>query len=154
MEALEDASTALPLLREYLLIAFKYDSARAVLTMICDYAVVSEGARRAFVMLVFEGVDHYERSVGDSGDYCKFVDSYQADTQSAPIVIQDVRLHREGTVLSMNVFLGTDFGEFEFRFKNISGFVRNAKVEQQGDRFVYRDWRTNREFDFFNPFSL
>jgi len=137
---------------EAFVLAFHHDGNKRIVTFVCGYPKVAQGAHRAFVGVVYSGVTEFHRQLGGLAKHHRFRDDYQLEPDMGPIVIQHVEAtpHPSGTV--QEFWFGPSFGGITFTFDSVEGFIRNALVTEINGEYIYHDADTGERYDFYVPF--
>ena len=141
-------------LKECLLIHYEYHPESGTFVIVSDsWEKPGEGCR-AFIRILFSGVEEFEREPGINHAARKFVEVYRPREAAPPTVFQDVEVFSEGEGRTRVSFgFGPAFGGVSFTCREYSAWTRVARVRQVGSQWEYRDAATGDVMDFFEPFG-
>lgn len=138
---------------ESLLISYVYSPADATFEIVCDFWNKPPGSDRAFLRLVFAGVQRFRRELGDRGALQGFATCYSARSAPGATVIQSVRMGPGLERGHVDFGFGPSFGGVSFAYESVVGHVRSARVAARGADYEYFDFETGAPFDFYSPFD-
>jgi hypothetical protein len=152
VEPMRDPREALNHIMEALVFTFRHDADRRTFLLITDFPFKSPGSIREFAAFLFEDA-HFERLPGDRPAYERYHDSFQAHGPGG-IVVQDIQQKTSDSGQDqVELWFGPGFGGLVVTYGEIRGYTRGSTAEKVGPmEWVYRDSKTNKEFDFDYPF--
>jgi hypothetical protein len=150
---------------ESLLIRFIYRSNSEQLDLVIDFAMTHDLQKylatgipprpsfRDFRHFLFKGVINFEHA-GKLTNLCKLSDQGldYSKRVGPPIVIQDVSLTHAGN--TQIAFSFGSHGRCKFNFSEVEVNSRIGRGEKSKEGVIYYDSKTEKTFDFYDPFEL
>jgi len=155
MQKLDKPEEVWSKIREAFVLSFRYDRERTSFVLVCDYPPEVPGVKRAFVALVFSGVNNVSRQLGDLAETHRFQERYSSEPGVRRIVVQDIEAKPDAGRTFQDIWFGPNFGGVTFTFEKVEGFLRNCapgQTTQVDGKWVYRDADTGEPFVFPVPF--
>jgi hypothetical protein len=148
LQLISNASDALLLLRECLVLSFAHKKSKKEFILVSDFPIKSPGTSRAFVHCRFCGVHDFQRELGDMKKFADINESYQVVKSSPPIVVQSIRFEPK----SIDFWFGFGFGGVNFRYFSVEIYKRDTHVEMRDGDYRYSDAVSGEPLDFYKPF--
>jgi hypothetical protein len=155
-DSIREISTAadeLPYLVESLVFAFAHDRTGHRFVLVCEYPKKALDSSRAFIALVFDGVENFTQTKDNHTRSNLFWERYQASERPPHIVLQEQHFSHAAPDGAFECWFGAGFGGLQFRHHGLRAFVRDARVQKGEDSFTYRDFKSGEEFDVLLPFG-
>lgn len=140
-------------LQECLLIEYKLDARADTFTLTCEHWEKPGQGQRAFLKLLFRGVERFEREPGLNPSLQSYSTEYRLRGAPATTVFQSIELAPNEAGKRATFWFGPAYGGCSFSYADVRAFVRIARSEKKGDEWEYRDLDTSEALDFFEPFE-
>lgn len=140
-------------LRECLLIEYKLVPESHRLVVVCEPWERQAPGQRAFLKLVFGGVEEFKREPGVNPALQVYGSEYRLEGAPGAAVFQSVEIAPHGSKTCVNLWFGPGFGGCSFLYETLGACIRVAHAELRGEEWEYRDASSNEELNFFAPFG-
>ncbi len=140
-------------LQECLLLGYRLDAGAGTFAVTCEHWEKPGQGQRAFLKLLFRGVERFEREAGHMPSLRSYTTEYRLRGASATTVFQAIELARDGASKRAAFWFGPGYGGCSFSYEDVHAFVRVARVENRGNEWEYRDIENNDVMDFYEPFE-
>ncbi len=141
-------------LEEQLLFNYCYYPEEGKISLACEWPETKPDVDRAFIQLIFNGVENFEREHGIQLILQGYVGEYFDKSAPCPTVIEDVatKTRKDGSK-EIAFWFGGSFGGISFSCFEILGRTRYSYVKKRNNSRDYFDCDTGEKFDFSDPFA-